>query len=94
MIAQKQESSVQFRRLSDALFSPADVWPLVAILATFLLREAGGSTMQPRNARSERLRAIARPLRRCVMLSGHCARDFPEISCLDALVVYSDKHFI
>jgi hypothetical protein len=33
MIAQKQESSVRFTRLSDVIFSPAEVWALVVVLA-------------------------------------------------------------
>ena len=35
MIAQKQESSVQFTRLNDVIFSPAEVWALVVVLAAF-----------------------------------------------------------
>jgi hypothetical protein len=35
MIAQKQESSVQFSRLNVVIFSPAEVWSLVVVLAAF-----------------------------------------------------------
>ena len=57
MIAQKQESSVQFSRLIEGLFSPAEGWPLV-VSAAFLAPRDGrlsdGNRAQPSEAAQAR----------------------------------------
>ena len=77
MIGQKQESSVRFTRRSDVIFSPAEVWALVVVLAAFAAPKGWRLGDRQRAQRSEL--ASARDgigLLRGVRLSGGRARDF------------------
>jgi hypothetical protein len=92
MIAQKQENSVQFRRLIDAIVAPAAVWPLVVAAAFLSPRGWPLGDATARNAR--RSPPASDGVRDCLDASTLTGATFPEISFEDALVVYSDKHFI
>ncbi len=86
MIAQKQESSVQFSRLNDVIFSRAEVWSLLVVLAAFPTQKGWRLADRQRAQRSE-LAPVSDGigLPRGVTLSGGRARDssrnlFPECS--------------
>jgi hypothetical protein len=103
MIAQRQESSVQFNALTNAALLPfvAAITAQSTAYATTvssglgtsngdIAATAGNRALRSEVAPASNLMVIAQG----VTLSGSCACLFQESLSRHALVVYSDKHFI